>query len=187
MKKVVFMGDSITAQFKLLSQYENIVNIGVGGYKTTELIPLVKELRLHQPDIVVLLIGINDFLCNKRFFEHGYTIPFHKTYDTLLDMITVNLPRTKLYVVSMLPVAPRKEGMLNETNALKWNEEIAYINQFIKHQSKVYRATYLDLYHEFIKDGMLNSEYSLDGIHLTEKGYLTYLDFLKKHTEEIFI
>ena len=55
------MGDSITAGFKLLNNYSHIVNIGVGGNKTTESIPLVKELRLQQPDIVVLMIGINDF------------------------------------------------------------------------------------------------------------------------------
>ena len=53
MKKIVFMGDSITAGFKQLSNYENIINMGIGGNKTTETIPLVKTLRLHQPDIVV--------------------------------------------------------------------------------------------------------------------------------------
>ena len=52
MKKVIFMGDSITANFKELNDYPNIENMGVGGYKSTELIPLVKELRVKQPDVV---------------------------------------------------------------------------------------------------------------------------------------
>lgn len=187
MKKVVFMGDSITAGFKKLSNYEHIINMGVGGYKTTELIPMVKELRLHQPEVVVLLIGINDFLCNKRFYEHGYTIPFHKTYDVLLDLINTNLPRTKLYLVSMLPLYFKSEGMMNKENVLSYNQEIAQINEFIKNKSKAYKANYLDVYSQFIVDGYLNNAYTIDGIHLNDKGYEQYYEFLLNNTKDIFI
>lgn len=187
MKKVVFMGDSITAGFKLLDDYTHCINIGVGGNKTTESIPLVKGLRLLQPDVVVLMIGVNDFLCNIRFFDHGYTIPFHKTYDALIDLISVNLPRTKLYVVSILPLNARKDSPLTKEKVFMYNQEIHVMNQFIKHESKAYKATYLDLYNEFIVDGYLNSEYSRDGIHLNEAGYSAYLEFLKKTTTDIFI
>ncbi|WP_025724525.1 SGNH/GDSL hydrolase family protein [Acholeplasma granularum] len=187
MKKIVFMGDSITAGFKLLSNYENIINMGVGGNKTTETIPLVKNLRLHQPDIVVLMIGINDFLCNVRYFDHGYTIPFYKTYDALIDLISVNLPRTNLYLVSMLPMNSRSEGQLTKENVLEYNKDIYFINKFIKHQAKAYKATYLDLYSKFIVDGYLNPHYTIDGIHLSELGYETYLEFLKENAKDIFI
>ncbi|WP_264229988.1 SGNH/GDSL hydrolase family protein [Acholeplasma laidlawii] len=187
MKKVVFMGDSITAGFKLLNNYSHIVNIGVGGNKTTESIPLIKELRLQQPDIVVLMIGINDFLCNIRFFDHGYTIPFHKTYDALLDLINVNLPRTKVYLVSILPLNARKDSALTKEKVFKYNQEIHVINQFVKHESKVYKATYLDLYSEFIVDGYLNPKYTIDGIHLNEDGYKAYLEYLLKVSPDIFI
>lgn len=181
------MGDSITAGFKQLNDYEHITNIAVGGNKTTESIPLVKNLRLLQPDVVVLMIGVNDFLCNIRFFDHGYTIPFHKTYDTLLDLITVNLPRTKMYLVSILPLNVRKGSLLTKENVLDYNIEIKLINQFIKHQSKAYKTTYLDLYSEFIVDGYLNPQFTEDGIHLNELGYKAYLAFLQKHTKDIFI
>ena len=131
MKKVVFMGDSITAQFKSLAQFPNVKNMGIGGYKSTELIPLVKELRLEQPDVLFLMVGINDFLCNKRYWPHGYTIPFDKTYDALVDLITTNLPRTKVYLSSILPMRGRAEGMLVEENIIGFNREIDVINQFI--------------------------------------------------------
>lgn len=187
MKKTVFMGDSITAGFTLLKAYNNIINIGVGGNKTTESIPLVKTLRLLQPDQVVLMIGINDFLCNVRFFDHGYTIPFYKTFDVLIDLIRTNLPKTKLYLVSILPMYPRLEGQLNNTNVLSYNHDIQNINNFIKQQAKAYQATYLDLYSVFIRDGYLNPEFTVDGIHLSEIGYQKYLEFLKVHTTDIFI
>lgn len=187
MKKVVFMGDSITAGFKRLADYENIINMGVGGYKTTELIPLVKELRLHQPEVVVLLIGINDFLCNKRFYEHGYTIPFHKTYDVLLEMISTNLPKAKLYLISILPLTTKETGMLNAENVQNYNQEINHLNDFIKNKSKAYKATYLNLYSEFLNEGYLDRTLTLDGIHLNEKGYDKFLTFLKENTSDIFI
>src|SRR5690554_2126314 len=107
MNKVVFMGDSITAGFKKLNDYKHIINIGVGGYKTTECIPLVKELRILNPNILILMIGINDYLYNIPLYDHAFSIPFHKTYDTLLDLIRVNLPKTKIYLVSILPLNER--------------------------------------------------------------------------------
>lgn len=187
MKKVVFMGDSITAQFKSLAQFPNVKNMGIGGYKSTELIPLVKELRLEQPDVLFLMVGINDFLCNKRYWPHGYTIPFDKTYDALVDLITTNLPRTKVYLSSILPMRGRAEGMLVEENIIGFNREIDVINQFIHQKAKAYKHTYLDLNTLFKKDGLLNEAYSQDGIHLSEKGYEVYLETLKKIEPTLFI
>lgn len=187
MKKVVFMGDSITAGFELLSQYKHIKNMGVGGYKSTELIPMVKELRLEQPDVLFLMIGINDFLCNKRYWPNGYTIPFHKTYDTLLELISINLPRTSVYLTSILPMNSRTEGMLNNENVLLFNKEIDMINLFIKEKAKAYKASYLDLNSLFKKDGLLNEAYTKDGIHLSPLGYQVYLDYLKTIEKELFI
>lgn len=185
--KIVFMGDSITAGFKQLSNYENIINIGVGGYKTTENIHLVKELRLKRPDVVFLMIGINDFLCNKRFFEHGYTIPFHKSYDLLIDMITTNLPKAKIYLTTMLPMHERPEGQLTLENVLRYNTEIDIINhQFIKQKAQAYKCHFFDLAKHFIKDGLLNKDYSVDGIHLNEKGYNVYLEALQTLEPNLF-
>lgn len=187
MKKVVFMGDSITAGFKLLNQFPNVKNMGIGGYKSTELIPLVKELRLEQPEVLFLMIGINDFLCNKRYWPHGYTIPFHKTYDTLLDLITINLPRTKVYLSSILPMNGRPDGLLVKENVFLYNQEIDIINQFIKEKSKSYKATYLDLNSVFKENGLLKDDYTIDGIHLNEQGYQVYLEQLKTIEPELFI
>jgi lysophospholipase L1-like esterase len=186
MKKVVFMGDSITAGFKQLNAFPNIKNMGVGGYKSTELIPLVKELRLEQPEVLFLMIGINDFLCNKRFWPHGYTIPFEKTYDTLLDLITTNLPRTKIYLSSILPMRGRSEGLLVERNVKVYNQEIDIINQFIHQKSKAYKCHFLNLNAVFKQDGLLNETYTIDGIHLSEIGYEVYLNCLKNIEPELF-
>lgn len=187
MKKVIFMGDSITANFKELNDYPNIENMGVGGYKSTELIPLVKELRVKQPDVVFLMVGINDFLCNKRLWINGYTIPFEKTYDVLLDLISTNLPRAKLYLLSILPMNQGHSDLLSLDNVLAFNKEIDQINLFIKAKMKAYEATYLDLNIVFKMNGLLNEAYTIDGIHLSPLGYKRYLDFLKTTDSKLFI
>lgn len=187
MKKVVFMGDSITAGFELLNQYEHIKNLGVGGNKTTESIPLIKTTRLEQPDVLFLMIGINDFLCNKRFWPHGYTIPFYKTYDVLLDLIAINLPKTKLHLISILPIGLQSEGLLNYENAISFNIELDSINQFIKEKAKIYKANYIDLNRVFKQEGLMIDAYSSDGIHLNGLGYEVFLDHLKSIEPEIFI
>lgn len=187
MNKVVFMGDSITAGFDLLNQYKHITNMGVGGNKTTESIPLIKAVRLEQPDVLFLMIGINDFLCNKRFWPHGYTIPFHKTYDVLLDLIAINLPRTKLHLISILPIGNRNEGLLNNENTKSFNIELDIINQFIKEKAKILKANYIDLNSLFKKDGLMIKDYTSDGIHLNALGYETFLNHLKSIEPEIFV
>ena len=72
-------------------------------------------------------------------------------------------------------------------NVYEYNRDIKVINDFIKHQSKVYKATYLDLYSKFIVDGYLNPKYTIDGIHLSELGYESYLNFLKKNKLKTYL
>ena len=33
MKKILYVGDSISAQFERLKKYDQVVNLGVGGFK----------------------------------------------------------------------------------------------------------------------------------------------------------
>ena len=90
-------------------------------------------------------------------------------------------------MVSILPLNARKDSALTKEKVFKYNQDIHVINQFIKHESKVYKATYLDLYSEFIVDGYLNPKYTIDGIHLNEDGYKAYLEYLLKVSPDIFI
>ncbi len=125
------------------------------------------------------LIGINDFLCNKRTWEHGYTIPFHKTYDVILDMIRINLPRTKLYVLSILPI--NVFGQISEATSVAYNQEIDVINRFILEKSKSYQATFLDISQGFKVNQVLNPLWTKDGIHLNDLGYEHYEAVISKY------
>lgn len=176
-KKIVFMGDSLTVNFKQLDNYECIINLAVGGYKTTENIPLVKDLRNHHPNKVFLMVGINDLLCNLRFWPHGYTIPINKSYDLLIDLIKTNLPKATTYLMSVLPV---NLGLLNEDYKNKANQMVRLLNQNIQETAKKYFVEYLDLTMAFIDSKQeLNTEYTKDGIHLNDKGYQVWFDCIK--------
>ena len=64
-EKIVFAGDSITDGYNVNSYYQYtdkiIINSGIGGYKTTDIIRRFHNLiEQHQADKMFLLIGTND-------------------------------------------------------------------------------------------------------------------------------
>jgi len=181
MKKIVFLGDSITAGFKQISNEEHILNLAVGGNKTTETMPLIKQTRVFQPDKVFLMIGINDILCNERYFDHGYTIPIYKTYDAIIDMLRMNLPHAEIYLITTLPIRERGD-VINEALVKRVNRQILILNEYIVTRAKAYQCKVIDLHSKFIdSDNKLNKNYTIDGIHLSEEGYEIFYSNVKPY------
>ncbi|MDF2698684.1 MAG: Lipolytic protein family [Haloplasmataceae bacterium] len=182
MSKVVYLGDSLTANFKKLNELENVVNMGIGGDKTLEVIGRLKFVNQQKPDKLFLLVGINDYLCNQWTWAHGLIIKFFKTYDAILDILKTNLPQTKFYVLAIFPV--NTGSVVPVERLTRYNQEIDEWNVFVKYKAKEYGMEFLDLSNHF-KDEFnnLRKEYTLDGIHLNELGYEVYYNLIKELLE----
>lgn len=178
-QKIVFLGDSLTANFNMLDNYENVINLGIGGDKTTEVLPRLNEVYKYNPHKLFFHIGINDYLVNKKVWDYPDEIYIANNFEEILKRLKENLPDTKFYSISIFPVG--KCTFLAEELLGLYNEEIVQLNDELKKISDEYNFEYIDINDIFKgNNGNLKDEYTIDGIHLSEIGYTKYLEAIKE-------
>jgi lysophospholipase L1-like esterase len=164
-RRVVFMGDSIT-EFWSKSQWNSAhINRGISGQTTPQMLLRFRQdvIDLH-PNIVVILAGTNDVA--------GNTGP--ATNEMIAGNIAsmAQLAQTngiKVVLASVLPAS-----------GFYWNPEarpaqqIVGLNEQIKVMAKRYGCVYLDYFTAMVNADLgLKREFSEDGVHPNEAGYIT--------------
>lgn len=160
----LFLGDSITELYDLDEYFPdmNVVNSGVSGNKTQDILKDLKNRAYrYNPSKVFLLIGTNDIQAGVDSDEIIQNI------EEILVGLKKNRPYAQLYLESIYPVNEDKSGAQDRTN-----KEIQAINQALKKYCKEEDITFINLYDLLLnEDGQLASEYTKDGLHLSEQGY----------------
>lgn len=179
-EKIVFAGDSITDFYDLgqYYQYDNkiLVNSGVSGYRTTNIINKFKNLiEQHKADKLFLMIGTNDL---GGGIERDEVI---SNIKHIIEMTKSQSPDTKIYLESIYPINSSKRSSKEKRN----NEDIRYINIQLKKYCEENDITYLEVY-SLLADanGELKGEYTEDGLHLNSAGYDVVTNYLKSYVEE---
>ena len=174
--QIVFIGDSITDLYHLDDYYQDLslrtYNRGIGGDVTGMLLKRIQvSLYDLEPTKVVLMIGINDINGGVS------TDTILENYDNILKGIKTKLPSAKVYTMSILPI---NSDLPSYVDVNKSTERILAINEEIKTMATNYSYKYMDLF-SLVKDDSnhLKKEYSLDGIHLSEQGFVTWTNLIK--------
>lgn len=169
----VFLGDSITEYYDLDEYYPDIpvVNSGHAGYATNDIIENLDEyVYQYNPSKVFILIGTNDIE------EDGTVDGIVSNIEAIIDNIKKNRPYCKIYLQSIYPVD--KAGKRD-------NKTISKINTKLVDLSLEKDIVYIDVYSELIDDNnILKSEYTTDGLHISDVGYKKITSILKKYIEE---
>jgi lysophospholipase L1-like esterase len=167
---IVFLGNSITAGGNNWSKrldYPKIKNRGIGGDVTDGVFARLEEIIHYKVKAIFLLIGINDIWNNG-----SPDIPSPEYIGTNIIKITHYLkmrsPKSRIYVQTVLPT--EKEDLIESINT---------VNEIIKSsENKDFKV--IDLHSIFVyEDGLINKEYTTDGVHLNEKGYEKWAEFIK--------
>lgn len=166
--RVVFMGNSIieswTPYFEKMFPGRPFVGRGISGQTTPQiLVRFRQDVIALKPKVVVILAGTNDIAGN--------------TGPSSLEMIEGNLS-------SMVELA-KSNGIhvvlasVLPAYAYKWNPSIEpaqiiiALNQWMREYASKSGITYLDLHSAMADErGGMKTEYSLDGVHPNEAGYL---------------
>jgi lysophospholipase L1-like esterase len=114
------------------------------------------------------LIGINDI---------GAGAPdslIMKNYQHLMTRLSDELPRTMIYIQSILPTTE------------KWPncppEKIRRLNDQIQHLAIQHHFKWIDLYPYFAtEDNTLIRNYTDDGLHLNAEGYKRWVNLIEKY------
>jgi lysophospholipase L1-like esterase len=172
-KKILLMGDSITASFDtqtLLPEFD-IINKGLSGNNSTHLLKrLERDLLTSNPDIIFILIGTNDIA---KGFADAEII---SNINITAKITSENIPVNNIFITSILPT---------RNNELRPNERIRELNKKIQFIAEKLKVNYLNLYSSFVDEtGQLIIDLTDDGLHLNEKAYLKWADFLKNFLKD---
>lgn len=185
--KILFQGDSITdadrdrsdshhlgwgypkyaAQF-LREDFPDVdfefIDLGIGGNQTKDLVyRLESDFVDVQPDIVSILIGINDtwhHAEDKSYIPHEV---FEERYRTVLTAIREKTNAKIMIMEPFLIPAPDKEFFREDLDP-----KIQVIRKLAREFADVYLPTDGLLVSAYIGDDPFS--YSSDGVHPTEKG-----------------
>ena len=169
-QRVLFLGDSLTQDGDWEAWFPefDVVNQGVGGDTTDDLLARLDQVVAARPDSVLLLIGTND-LGTRQTVEH-----LVRNIQSILVDLRRDLPGTRLLLQSILPRAREFADQLQEANI--------HLRQF----SATVRAQYLDLWPVFAReDGEIEPAYSDDRLHLNAAGYEAWLSELRPALERL--
>ncbi len=197
--KILFFGDSITdsnrnrsddndlgdgyvkfaaKKIKLLypEKQLEILNRGISGDRTAELLLRVeKDVVQEKPDVVVILVGINDIW---RRFDGGEITTkeqFTENYKKILEAIKVIGAKIILIEPFLLNVAERRNFRPYVDEFVKAVGEIADGNPVI-HMDEIFGGLSTDI---------APRQFAEDGIHPTHRGSRYIADRVVKELQKI--
>lgn len=163
-EKIVFVGDSITHSGRWQEWFPDAeVHVEATPGDTTdrlaERLPAIVDL---QPNIIVLLIGANDFGANRSVENVVRSIEY------FLANVRNEVPGSRTLVQSILP------------RGREYSTDIQDANRHLRQYATTLHAQYLDLWPVFaMDDGELSPEYTDDRLHLNDAGYEAWLELLR--------
>lgn len=168
---IVFLGNSITEFFPLQEMFHdlNIKNKGVATNTSKDILNRLNYIINGQPKKIFLQVGINDIVRELN------TDTLFANFITICKEIQQKTPNTKLYVQSIFPTAFTEK---------KFNPAINAYNNKIKQYCSEHQINYIDLYTSFIKNNVLDSTLTYDGVHLKAKGYFLWQKLIEKQVAE---
>lgn len=185
--KLLFQGDSITDAGRVRDDYHNLgngypkfaaryisekfkniefefINLGISGNQTKDLVERLQSDFIDiQPDIVSILIGVNDVWHYAEKMEWLSEEVFEKRYRTILETIK-NKTNAKIMIMEPFLIPAEDKLFFRENLAPK----IETVRRLAREYADVYLPTDGLLQSAFIGDDPLS--YAADGVHPTEKG-----------------
>lgn len=172
--KVMFLGDSITMMWRSQSgleggtpvwdkYYKNIPagNYGISGDKTENVlwrITVGNDLAGTNPEVIVLLIGINNLLQKSSPEDTAAGI------KKIVQVLRRKLPQSKILLLGVFPCWKSAKHPIRN--------KVKKVNNIICKLADNKKIWYLDIGHVFLeKDGSISKKNLRDYLHLSGKGY----------------
>ena len=148
-------------------KYE-VYNRGVSGNRIVDLYARVKKDCWNiQPDVLNILVGVND-IWHELQYENGVEVErFEKIYNMLLEDTKKALPNTKIIICEPFVL----NGTATEENIDKFLEVKEYA-KVARRLAEKFGAYYVPLQNKFDEMGERygNSKMLADGVHPTLRG-----------------
>jgi len=155
----------------------NFINRGISGNRTKDLLERYeKDFKALKPDLVSILIGIND---TWRRYDRNDPTPvelFESNYRTLLKNIKQDLPRASIVIME-----PFLLGSVPERNL--WREDLDPKIQVARCLAKEYADKFIPMdgiFTRYAVEGVKEADMAADGVHPTPLGHgIMAIEWLK--------
>ena len=172
---IVFLGNALVeyaGDWNVLLRSYHIRNRGIAGDDASDIFHLLPTIIKGNPKAIVLMIGGEDIIKGNSVAD-SYIKSLH-----VINAIRKELPHTRLFVLSNLPV----HGYQNKA-LLDKIQPMASLNVQIRHYCERYHITYINIFRDFVRRGTneMRRELSQDGFLLTPFGYKLWAFALRKY------
>ena len=165
-KTIVMFGNSITFQGKWEEALnrKDVVNWGIPGYLTGQLIWTIKDVLKRYPDTKIWFLegGINDITLG---------VPVERIFENQIIMID------SLKLNHIIPVV---QSTILKNGAPAHNKQVNAANKKIKKYCEQHQIDYIDLNAIFSSNGELRKEITTDGCHLIQQAYKPWGELVLK-------
>lgn len=171
---IVFFGNSITDGCEWAELFENphIKNRGISADLSGWLLDRLDPIVGGKPKKLFLMIGINDLSVGLEPEEIVANI------TKIVDRFQKESPRTEIYIQSLLPINGVDFPQVERLN--KYIDSIVEVNSALNKMCELKCVEFIDLHTSFAnEDGLLDSKYTNDGLHLMGEGYLLWKELIE--------
>ena len=161
---IVFLGTSLTQWFPVQEAFKDatIQNRGIAANTTANILNRLGDIIESKPRKIFIEGGANDVT----------KIPTDSIYNNLtkiFGMIKSGTPATKIYYQSVLPFGDRNTRSIEE------------LNNKVEIYCKANDIVFINLYPDFLRGTAMKKELTIDGTHLTGKGYSLWANDIRKY------
>jgi lysophospholipase L1-like esterase len=181
-KLTILAGDSLSLWFPpdLLPEDRHWLNQGISGETSQGLLKRLNYFDSTKPEIIFVMIGINDLLrgiSDKEILNNQQTI---------ISYLRRKHPKTKIFLQSILPHSAEQSTWEGKDKLLKVpNSRIRKLNQELQKIADQQGVKYLNLYPLFSdQTGNLSLDFTTDGLHLNPQGYTVWRTALKIYSNQ---
>ncbi|MBN3890587.1 MAG: G-D-S-L family lipolytic protein [Nostoc sp. JL31] len=177
----ILAGDSLSLWFppELLPEGNNWLNQGISGETSNGLLKRLKIFDRTQPEVIFVMIGINDLI---RGMSNGEILDNQRQ---IINYLRKTHPTAQIVFQSILPHGAEEATWKGRDKLLAVaNSRIRELNQQLQSISTKKGVKYLDLHPLFTnKQGNLRREFTTDGLHLSHEGYMVWRSALQIYSE----
>ena len=164
--KIVFLGNSITygGEWNTLLKRDSISNQGINGDNTLGMLHRLQYVYQLHPKLCFVMAGINDIYADA---------PVEKVFDNCKKIIdTLRANNIIPIIQSTLHVNPKWK------RAEAKNLEVKKLNTLLSEYCIVNTITFVDVNAKLSTNGVLNDQYTTDGVHLTPAAYSAWSELI---------
>lgn len=187
--QIVFTGSSLMEMFPVEEWVRElgpdapiVYNRGVGGYKTSDLLPILDACVFElEPRKVFINIGTNDL--------SDESIPLEKVmsnYDRIITQIEKRLPGVIIYMMAYYPVnydAAAEE--MKPCLLIRTNEKINRANELVEQLATRHGQRFINVNTPLMDEqGRLKAEYTIEGMHIKPEGYRAIFEDVMAYVNE---